>query len=385
MKRQLVAERPRWQERFDEMGFSFHSMDGLYWREGVCYEFTNPEIDELEEVTAELNRLCLAAVDQVIRQNYFSRLRIPAACEELIKRSWERRDPTLYGRFDLVYDGAGEAKLLEFNADTPTALFESSIAQWIWLEDLYPGHDQFNSIHEKLLAAFGSLKRSLDVAETMHFACVRDNEEDLVTVEYLRDVALQTGIDGRHIFIEDIGYSPAPPGFRDLDEQRISTLFKLYPWEWLMADEFGQHLAAEPIRTIVEPAWKMVLANKGILAILWEMFPDHPNLLPASLSPLEGTTRSVRKPLFSREGANIAVLEGSQVIEETAGDYGAEGYVYQEYRELPRFADQYALIGSWVIGEQPVGIGIREDTTPITRNSSTFVPHFFVPQDAEPR
>ncbi|MFA7348015.1 MAG: glutathionylspermidine synthase family protein [Desulfurivibrionaceae bacterium] len=379
MKRLEVPVRERWQERFDEMGFSFHSMDGLYWREGVCYEFTSGEIDYLEDVTLTLNDMCLEAVDHVLRKNLFHRLQIPVAWEECIRRSWGRRDTSLYGRFDLVHDGESEAKLIEYNADTPTSLFESSIAQWIWLADLFPACDQFNSIHEKLQEAFAGLKRGMASEEAMHFACVRDHEEDLVTVEYLRDVALQAGIDARHIFVEDIGYSDQDRSFRDLDNLPIANFFKLYPWEWLMADEFGPHLLKDPFRMILEPAWKMVLSNKGILPILWEMFPNHPNLLAASLSPLDGVTHSVRKPFFSREGANIAVFAGSEIIQETGGNYGEEGYIYQEYRELPRFGENHTLVGSWIVDNRPAGIGIREDSTPVTKNSSTFVPHFFKP------
>ncbi|MBI5559196.1 MAG: glutathionylspermidine synthase family protein [Deltaproteobacteria bacterium] len=379
MKRLEVPVREGWQERFDEMGFSFHSMDGLYWREGVCYEFTSGEIDYLDDVTLTLHEMCLEAVDYVLRKNLLSRLRIPAAWEESIRGSWARRDPSLYGRFDLVHDNEGEAKLIEYNADTPTSLFESSIAQWIWLRDLYPACDQFNSIHEKLLAGLVGLKSGMAAGSAMHFACVREHEEDLVTVEYMRDVALQAGIDARHVFVEDIGYSAREGGFFDLDNRPIDCLFKLYPWEWLAADEFGTHLLADPIRMILEPSWKMVLSNKGILAILWEMFPGHPNLLAASLSPLDGVARSVRKPLFSREGANISVFAGADLIQETGGSYGEEGYVFQEYRELPRFGENYTLIGSWIVDNRPAGIGIREDTTPVTKNSSTFVPHFFRP------
>ncbi|MHB8811134.1 MAG: glutathionylspermidine synthase family protein [Desulfobulbaceae bacterium] len=379
MKRRLVRERVGWRECFEEMGFSFHSMDGAYWREGVCYEFSAGEIDTIEEVTAELQNMCREAVAQVVSRDLFGRLGIPEACVPLIRRSWERRDRSLYGRFDLACDGQGSIKLLEYNADTPTSLFESSIAQWVWLQELFPAADQFNSIHEKLGEAFADIRNGLAPGAVMHFACVRDHEEDLVTVEYLRDVALQAGIDGRHLFVEDVGFDAGALRFCDLGGVAIEHLFKLYPWEWLLADEFGRHLLAEPIRLVLEPAWKIVLSCKGILAVLWEMFPGHPNLLPAAFDPLPGKRLQVRKPLFSREGANIAILEGGRVVEETGGAYGEEGFVYQDYFELPRFDGQYALVGSWIVDERPAGICIREDSSPITRNVSTFVPHFFQP------
>jgi glutathionylspermidine synthase len=341
--------------------------------------FTSSEIDYLDDVTQILHDLCLEAVDHVVRRNLFSRLAIPPAWEECIRRSWQRNDPSLYGRFDLVHDGKGEAKLIEYNADTPTSLIESSIAQWVWLEESLPGYDQFNSIHEKLLDGLQGQKERMGAGEILYFASVRDHEEDFVTVEYMRDVALQVGLDARHLWVDEIGYSAESGDFRDLEGLPIEHLFKLYPWEWLMAEPFGQHLLAEPYRTILEPPWKAVLANKGILALLWEMFPNHPNLLPASLAPLSGVGRSVRKPLLSREGANITLFSEGRPVEETGGNYGVEGYVYQEYCELPRFGDSYTLVGSWIVDGRPAGIGIREDVSPITKDSSTFVPHFFKP------
>ncbi|MEW6220297.1 MAG: glutathionylspermidine synthase family protein [Thermodesulfobacteriota bacterium] len=379
MKRLAVPERPQWQERLDQCGFSFHSLDGLYWREGVGYAFTAREIDELESATATLQAMCLSVVAEVIEHDLFDRLHISRAAAQLVRRSWERGDPSLYGRFDLAYDGAGPPKLLEYNADTPTSLFESSIAQWIWLQDLFPEADQFNSIHEKLAAAFASLHAAMPAGAAMHFACVKDHEEDRVTTEYLRDVACQAGIDGRPLFMEDLGYSAETGRFCDLDQVVIERLFKLYPWEWLLADAFGRHLAAEPIPMILEPAWKMVLSNKGLLPLLWQMYPDHPLLLPAAFSPPTAGERYVAKPFFSREGANITVFHGRQAVLVTGGSYGAEGAIYQEYHELPAFDGHFVLVGSWVVDGQPAGIGLREDKTPITTNASTFVPHLFQP------
>lgn len=375
MERLQVQIRPEWQKRFEELGFSFHSMDGLYWKEGVCYRLSSDEIDHLEEVTDELYSMCLEAVQYVIDKDLFERLRIPAHGAELIKASWARKDLSIYGRFDFCYDGRSEPKLLEFNADTPTALYEASIAQWVWLEENWgdSSKDQFNSIHEKLLDAFTAVKQKMPIISTMHFACVKDNEEDLVTTEYMRDVAIQAGINTKHIFIEDIGYNNGC--FWDMEDEKIDFLFKLYPWEWMLEEEFGRYLTPE-IAVCYEPPWKLVLSNKGILAILWEMFPEHKNLLYASFE--EGSMKRpyMRKPLYSREGANIAVI-GTEFPIATDGSYGSEGYVYQAFKQLPDFNGNYPVIGSWIINGMAAGTGIREDATPITKNTSAFVPHYF--------
>jgi glutathionylspermidine synthase len=359
------------------MGFCFHTTEeGLYWNESACYEFTSEEIDTLDDATAELYRLSLSAVDRVISDNLFERLGIPHAFANLAKRSWERKDTSLYGRFDLCYDGKGNPKLLEFNADTPTSLYESSIVQWIWLQDLHPTMDQFNSIHEKLVDAFSNMRKTLVSSPTFHFSCMKDSAEDFVSTEYMRDVATQQGFDTRHIFIDDIGWSEDVRKFADLEEQPINMLFKLYPWEWLIAEEFGKNLLMETVR-IFEPAWKMILSNKGILPILWEMYPDHPNLLPAYFEP-DKVTSYVKKPLLSREGANITISDGSWT-ESSTGDYGDRGFVYQQYCALPDFNGNHAVVGSWVIDGKPAGIGVREDNTRITTNTSRFLPHYFKP------
>lgn len=382
MIRRTVPVRPDWREKFEEAGFSFHSMDGEYWREGVCYEFSEEQIDYLDDVTKELNEMCLAAVDHVIRTGEWDGLGIPEQWRPAIIDSWTRRDPSIYGRFDLAYNGSAPAKLLEFNADTPTSLYESSIAQWLWLEESMPGMDQFNSLHEKLLNRFGQLLEAAERRDVFHFSAISGHVEDFVNVEYLRDVATQAGFSTKLTSIEQIGYDSAARKFVDAEFYDIHTLFKLYPLEWMFADEFGEYLCNQPAIKIFEPIWKIVVSNKGILPILWKLYPGHPNLLQASFAEPRNLPRYVRKPVFSREGANIRICSQEGVLLESGGPYTQECSIYQEYCELPRHGDLYTLVGSWVVGDEPAGIGIREDTTVITKNTSMFVPHYFVPRAA---
>lgn len=366
MRRHSIAPRPDWRDRARDLGFAYAEIAGQpYWDETACWEFTSPEIDQLDNALAELERLTRIAADTAVRQNRAAMLGIPAAVWPLIVRSWERQEPSLYGRMDLSWDGTGPPKLLEYNADTPTALFESSVVQWEWLRCARPDDDQFNDIHEALIAAWPALR----LPARVHFACMRETAEDFGNTEYLRDTAIQAGLDTGFLFIEDIGWDGNR--FVDLDGQAIAALFKLYPWEFLLRDDFGAHIAAAPTRWI-EPAWRLLLASKGILALLWELFPGHPNLLPAFREPGRAGEREIAKPLFGREGANITA-PGLR----TAGPYGGEGMVYQRWHPLPCVDGNYPVIGGWIIAGRPHGIGIREDSTPITRDTSRFVPHFF--------
>jgi glutathionylspermidine synthase len=377
-----MPPRRNWQQRLESHGFSFHSLNNsVYWNEGAAYQLTEREVNELELASKNVFKLCLDAVERVIYQNRFAELKIPEPFAALCRQSWDADDPTLYGRFDFALSSTSPPKLLEFNADTPTALLEAAVAQWVWLEDqieagvLPRNADQFNSLHEKLLEQFGYFRAKRGV-KSLHFASVQHSDEDFGTTEYLRDLAVQVGIQTKHLGVQDLGWDSATHTFVDLQDERITHLFKLYPWEDLIKEPFGGHLLGRSV-TLIEPAWKMILSNKGILPILWELSPGHPNLLPASFAPMSGNR--VRKPMFSREGANITIQAANLQLS-SSGEYGAEGYVYQAYTPLPEFDGNHAVVGAWVIGDMPAGIGIREDDSPITTDTSKFVPHFYVPE-----
>jgi glutathionylspermidine synthase len=328
-------------------------------------------VDELEKAANTLHFLCIDAAEAVIKNNWWSRLGIGEAAVPVILESWERDDFSLYGRFDFAYDGITTPKLLEYNADTPTALVEASVAQWFWLQELHPQADQFNSIHERLIEAW---KRF--TGKMIHFSCVKELAEDEMTILYLRDTCEQAGVKTKSVFIDDIGWHRAGNFFVDMDNERIERAFKLYPWEWLWHEEFSAHLVKNCVQ-FIEPAWKMLLSNKGLLPVLWELFPDHPNLLPAYDVAEPLGSRYVRKPKLSREGSNVTWVEGGVVLEENGGLYGEEGFVFQSPATLADFSGNHPVFGVWVVDHEAAGLGIREDTRRITGNLSRFVPHYF--------
>jgi glutathionylspermidine synthase len=373
MKRHQHPPRHDWREKVEGIGLTFHTHeDGAYWDETASYELTAGEVDALETAAHDLHYLCIEAAEAVIENNWWQRLGIPVWAVSAILQSWERDDFSLYGRFDLAYDGQSPPKLLEYNADTPTALIEAAVAQWFWLQDLHPAADQFNSIHERLIEAW----RRWAGKATIHFSNIKEHDEDNQTVLYLRDTCEQAGVKTKPVFIEDIGWDPLQNCFVDLDNERITHCFKLYPWEWLWHEEFGEDLTREPVQ-FIEPTWKMLLSNKGLLPVLWELFPDHPNLLPAFETPEPLAGRYVRKPKLSREGANVAWVESGVAVEETPGDYGEEGHVFQAPAALGDFDGHHPVFGVWIVDHEPAGLGVREDTRRITGNLSRFIPHFF--------
>jgi glutathionylspermidine synthase len=371
------APRPDWQRRVEEVGFPIHTADGPYWDESACWLFTPGDVEVLERATAALQEMVLAAVGHVIESGAFwDRLAIPREMAPLVARSWEGvdgdGDPSIYGRMDLAWDGASPPRLLEYNADTPTGLVEAAVVQWHWLQDVDPAADQWNSIHERLVEGWRELAPWLPVGP-LHFASL-DTPEDLLTASYLQDTAARAGLRTSFVEMRAIGWDEGKGAFVDQDGVEIRSCFKLYPWEWMAREAFGAMLPRCHTR-FIEPTWKMVASNKGILAVLWELFPGHENLLPAFLE--QADLRSfARKPLLSREGANVTLVRDGETLARGAdAGYGAEGHVWQALWEPSVPMARNLSIGSWIVRGVPAGAGLRESEGPITGNLSRFVPH----------
>ena len=386
MKRIPIKQRSNWQEKAIEYGFNFHTMYGEpYWCEDAYYQFTLAQIEEIEEATAEIHQMCLEVVDKVVNnEELLTRFQIPKHCWEFVRSSWQLSQPSLYSRLDFAYDGIHPPKLLENNADTPTSLYESSFFQWIWLEDqinignLPTDTDQYNNIQECLIERFQHLKEAYNI-HFMHFSCCQDTEEDRGTVQYLQDCALDAGIESEFVFINDIGLGEKGQ-FTDLNNQIIVNLFKLYPWEFMFREDFSTKITDCGVRWF-EPGWKSIISNKALLPMLWQLFPNHPNLLEAYFSDDRfhpHMSRYVRKPLFSREGANIQIIENGRETHSVDGPYGEEGTIIQAYHPLPVFDGNHTLVGSWLVDDQPCGLCLRDDKSPITQDLSRFYPHAII-------
>jgi glutathionylspermidine synthase len=378
MKRIAITPRPDWEEKMLQQGFLFYNDDG-YYNESAAYEFTSEEITLIEKATAELYRMCLEVVGHVIKNNLWDEFFIPQEYVDFIRWSWENKQPTIYGRFDLAFNN-GQIKMLEFNADTPTLLLESSVIQWYWLQDYNKDLDQYNSIHDKLLKHLENCKQRLLPGKL--FFTGPDNAEDFVTVKYLQDVAAQAGIETEYLFIDQVALNDGNQ-FAGPQGNLIKNIFKLYPWEWMFDEEFGKYLPENKDTCYwIEPPWKAILSNKMMLKYIYELFPDSPYLLPCIyLRPGETATLPqgyAKKPVFSREGENVSLVLDGTTLEETGGDYGDTGYVYQEYFELPEFGGKHPIIGSWIIGDEPAGMGIRESSGRITNVTSSFCAHYIM-------
>ncbi len=377
MRRITLEPRPDWRAKLADLGMDLDTGRGEavaspYWAEDAAYVVSPDAIEALHLAVDELAVMIEAAVERVIVHDRFAEMGIPPELGQLAAASWEADEPSLYGRFDLCWNGEGAPKLLEYNADTPTALFEASVVQWHWLEQRFPGLDQYNSIHEGLIETWQRWRGERGLGR-VHFACVPEDDDDLITTAYLQDTAVQAGLEGCLLDLEHLGWDGR--AFVDLEPRTIETLFKLYPWDWMAEEPFFPRIAASKVR-MIEPAWRVVAASKAILAVLWEMYPAHPCLLPASLERSAVPGPAVLKPLFGREGASILVDDGNgRALISTEGPYDEMARVAQAFAPLPSFDGWHPVVGAWMIGGEARGIGIREERNLITGRGARFVPH----------
>jgi len=377
MRRHTITPRRDWQARVEAEGLVWHTTgDQAYWNEAAYYSVPLAEVDHIAAVAEDWHQMMIAAADHVIRHNLFARFGIPDWCVPLIIAAWEREPPALnYGRFDLGLDRDGQPRLFEYNCDTPTALLEAAVVQWHWKEDVFPPSDQFNRIHEALIERWQAIAPLL-ASPLVHFAHVADQAgEDTVTTGYMMDCARAAGLQAEPLLMRDIGWKAGPAGgWFDTVPRPIHTLYKLYPWEWLVAEAFGRHIAEDPRGTCwIEPIWKMLWSNKAILPVLWQLYPDHPNLLPAWFDPPPAGIDHVIKPMQGREGGNITMIRNGAVVARSEGRYTGP-VIYQTLCAMADHDGRYPVPGAWMFDGTCEGMGIREGGL-ITTNRDTFVPH----------
>ena len=250
-------------------------------------------------------------------------------------------------------------------------LVEAAVIQWLWKEDVFPSHDQFNSIHEKMVESWKYIHERYQCGR-YYFASISDCLEDNATLGYIISTAFEAGLVPYELDIRSIRHENgslfAPDGMP------IDCMFKLYPWEFMFAEDLTGCMTE---MCWIEPLWKALMSDKAMLPMLYEMFPRSPYILPAYAEPGK-LGAYCKKPVFSREGANVELVKNGTILESSSGGYGKEGYIYQQLVDIPCFDGRYPVLGSWVIGGEAAGMGIRENTSRITDDMSHFVPHIIV-------
>ncbi|HSX07194.1 MAG TPA: glutathionylspermidine synthase family protein [Candidatus Saccharimonadia bacterium] len=464
-RREDISPRPNWEQEVEQEGLAYRlttlpsGKQVSYWRETVCYEMTDAELAVITRAGERLFQMFIQAGDYVIRHKLFAKLGIPEWAVPAIIELWKDPDDPesparhdwytmmMYGRYDLcpVLNSDRQiigAKLYEYNADTPTGIVETMLTQWNWMVEhgfLSATTSQFNNLYEALVDGWADeITKFRDYTgrpvRLVHFVYSQQEEsgEDLLNTEAMADAARaasekltasgKPGFEVKVIGAGDItkntterdGRQFGKPFFVDREGKRLDVVFKLYPWEWVLQNEDGRDIVENMLLLSgivwVEPIWKMLWSNKGILAVLWEMFgntPDADLLIPAYFEgeePEGFAADCIRKPIHGREGGNAVLTVGGQIIERGPeshydGDSPmGEPAVLQQYYPLPSFpsyldgdsstgqeTDYHPVFGLWTVQTGVVALLIRESPNLVTNNLSYAVPHLItdISPDAE--
>ena len=387
----LKKLKPLTNEYLESIGFTWHTdTDETSYISDEVISISETQATAYYEATNELYDMFCEAGQHVIDNNLFHELDIPFNLVEIIKDSWE--DDVhwhLYGRFDLAGGLNGvPIKLIEFNADTPTALFETAIVQWAILKfNELEESSQFNSLYEAIkdnFKRFVTLDSGIDKFEEHYeklnwkilFSSVSGNDEEENTTRLLEHIAKEAGYKTDFSYIQDVEFSN--DGISK-DDEVFEFWFKLIPWEDIAIDEGELAVTLTEIISnkkaiICNPAYTLLFQSKGIMKILWDLYPNHPLLLETSFDPLENT-KQVEKMCFGREGANVAIVNEDNSLEmKTDGAYENFKPIYQEYIEFPKDDNGDSYQAGVFYAYEACGLGFRKGGV-ILDNMSKFVGH----------
>jgi len=382
---------PLTEEYLESIGFTWHTdTDKSSYISDEVVSISEDEAEAYANAANELYDMFCEAGDYVIENDLFHELDIPFNLVEIIKKSWE--DDVhwhLYGRFDLAGGLNGQPiKLIEFNADTPTSLFETAIIQWAMLKfNKLDEASQFNSLYEALIDNFKrfiTLNNDIEEFEEHYsklnwkilFSSVAGNDEEEHTTKLLQHIATEAGYETDFAHMGDVEFSD--DGISK-DDKLFEFWFKLIPWEDIAIDEGELAVILTEIinnqkAIIFNPAYTLLFQSKGIMKILWDMYPNHPLLLETSFEPLENT-KQVEKPCFGREGANVAIVNDDNSLEmKTEGEYENFKPVYQEYVEFPTDSNGDSYQAGVFYVYEACGLGFRKGGK-ILDDMSKFVGH----------
>ena len=387
----LEKLKPLSDEYLESIGFVWHTdSDNSSYISDEIVVITEDEANAYYEATNELYDMFAEAGQYVIDNNLFHELNIPFNLVEVIKESWENEVHWhLYSRFDLAGGIDGKPiKLIEFNADTPTSLFETAIIQWAMLKaNALNESSQFNNLYEALKDNFKriiTLDSDIEKFEEYYsnlgwkilFSSISTSSEDINTTKLLQHIASEAGFNTDFEFIENVQFSD--DGIFKNDEL-FEFWFKLIPWENIAIEESELALILTEIITnkkaiIFNPAYTLMFQSKGFMKILWDLYPNHPLLLETSFEPLIGK-KQVEKRCFGREGANVKIINADQSIDEqTSGDYEGHKAIYQEYIEFPKDSNGNFYQAGVFYAYEACGLGFRRGGK-ILNNMSKFVGH----------
>lgn len=373
------------------IGFEWHTdEDNTQYVSNEVLEISQNEAEKYYEAANELYDMFVEAAQYVIDNNLFHELGIPFNLVDLIKDSWENDVHWhLYGRFDLAGGIDGKPiKLIEFNADTPTSAFETSVIQWALLkQNKMDENSQFNDLFDALTENFKrlvTLEESTKNFENLYdgwkilFSCVAGNKEDEITTRFLKAAADEAGFESEFAYVDEVVFNDEDGVF--YNDENYEFWFKLIPWEQIAVDEgelaiILKNIVKNQKAIMLNPAYTLLFQSKGILKILWDLYPNHPLLLKSSYEPLIGE-KMVKKPFLAREGANVAIFdENGKKIAHENGEYENQKFLYQEYYEFNKDETGSSYQAGVFFAYEACALGYRKGGE-ILNNFAKFVPHY---------
>ena len=379
--------------KLEELGFTWHTdSDGSKYVSDELVKITQDEAEAYYEATNNLYDMFVEAAEYVIENDLFFDLGIPFNLIDVIKKSWENDVHWhIYGRFDLAGGVDGQdIKLIEFNADTPTGLFETALLQWALLKhNNMDEKKQFNNVYEAISENFKRLITLFDETSEFDtrydgwkilFSSIAENDEEEATTRLLQQMATDAGFNTAFEYLENTHFDEN--GIYDANENDYEYWFKLYPWEDIAHDEPElattlTNIIEKQKAIILNPAYTLLFQSKGMLKILCDLFPDSPYLLKTSYEPLDGI-KQVEKTVFGREGANTKIINADgSVTEQTDGPYENYKKVYQEYVEFPKDIKGNKYQAGVFFAYEACGMSFRKGSE-IMDNMSKFVGHVIV-------
>jgi glutathionylspermidine synthase len=386
-----IKVNPLSEEQLEEIGLQWHTdSDGSNYISDELMLVTEDEAEAYYNAANEIYEMMCEAGEYVIENNLFHELGIPFNLVDHIKMSWENDVHWhLYGRFDFAGGICGKPiKLIEFNADTPTSLYETAVVQWAMLKANGLDEDrQFNNIFEALKENFRRLVTLSEDTSSFEeyyegwrilFSSIAGNTEEEVTTKFLQQAAYEAGFESGFEYLDKVGFLENE-GIFDSENINYEYWFKLFPWEDIAVDESELAMILKEIMTnqkaiILNPAYTLMFQSKGMLKILYDMFPDSPYLLESSFEPLNGK-KYVEKKMFGREGANTTIYNADgTIIQKRDGEYENYKSVYQEYTELPYDENNQSYQAGVFFAYEGCGLGFRRGDK-ILDNMSKFVGH----------
>ena len=387
----LEKIKPLSDEYLESIGFVWHTdSDNSSYISDELVVVSEEEAEAYYEATNELYDMFVEAGEYVIENNLFHELNIPFNLVDIIKESWENDVHWhLYSRFDLAGGIDGHPiKLIEFNADTPTSLFETAIIQWAILKaNGLDEASQFNNLYEALKDNFKriiTLNSDIEKFEEYYsnlgwkilFSSISSSIEDINTTKLLQHIASEAGFNTDFEYIENVQFSDDGI-FKD--DELFEFWFKLIPWEDIAIQESELALILTEIikekkAIIFNPAYTLMFQSKAFMKVLWDLYPNHPLLLETSFEPLKGK-KQVEKRAFGREGANTKIINADGSIDtQTSGDYEGHKAIYQEYVEFPKDEKGDCYQAGVFYAYEACGLGFRKGGK-ILNNMSKFVGH----------